>query len=290
MQIAIFATINRPHAVEITRSTVAWLTQRGHQVRLTPSLALVTDNLRCAVPEEEVVHGVDFAISIGGDGTMLASVRIASPFRVPVLGVNAGALGFLTEVTPDQLIACLPRVLDGEYAVEERTMLRTMLMRDDGVIDESIALNEIVVRQGAQGRLINLDVYVAGHRLGYFGADGLILSSPTGSTAYGLSAGGPIVHPGTSVLLLVPICPHSLSFRPMVIPTTDPVEIICESNQHGDEMLVIADGQDPVTAQMGDKVIVRPADEPGRLIKLGLFSYYERLRDKLHWGGDNIKR
>ncbi len=116
-------------------------------------------------------------------------------------------------------------------------------------------------------------------------ADGLIISTPTGSTAYGLSAGGPIVHPATSVIILIPICPHSLTFRPLVVPATDPIEVICESNSHGDEMLMSVDGQDPIPALTGDRVLITPAKDQALLVKLGLASFYDRLREKLQWGG-----
>jgi NAD+ kinase len=284
MEIALFATLIRPRALHIVRETVLWLHAHGHGVRMGASLAQTIEFPGCAVPDTLVAKGADLAIAIGGDGTMLGAVREAAPEHVPVLGVNAGALGFLTELTPEELPIYLPRVLAGDFSTETRMMLRAKIHRDNAVVAELLALNDIVVRQGAQGRLIRLDVMVAGHQLGLFGADGLILSSPTGSTAYGLSAGGPILHPAASAMVLVPICPHSLSFRPMVIPATDPIEIICEGNAHGDDMVVNADGQEPVTVHTGDRVIVSPATERAVLVKLDLFSFYDRLREKLGWG------
>jgi NAD+ kinase len=285
MQIALFATLHRPHAVTIVQRLSGWLLARGHTVRMAPALATASGYPHCAVPAEQLMHAAELAIAIGGDGTMLGAVRIAAPHHVPVLGVNAGALGFLTELTPEQLEAYLPRVVAGDYTVESRMMLRTQCLRQDTCVADLVALNDIVVRQGTTGRLITLNVTVAGSHLGRFGADGLIFSTPTGSTAYGLSAGGPIVHPSTSMILLVPICPHSLSFRPLVIPATDPIEILCESNQHGDDMMISADGQEPFTLHAQDRIIVQPARERALLVKLGLFSFYDRLRDKLHWGG-----
>jgi NAD+ kinase len=216
---------------------------------------------------------------------MLGAVRASAPRGVPVLGVNAGALGFLTELTPEQLPEYLPRVLAGEYQVEPRMMLRATAYRGDTVVAESLALNDVVVRQGATGRLIRLDVSVAGHLLGDFGADGIIFSTPTGSTAYGLAAGGPIAHPLASVIVMVPICPHSLSFRPMVIPTEDCIEVLCKGNYHGDDMVLSTDGLEPVTLLTGDRVVIERAAEQALLIKLGLFSFYDRLREKLQWGG-----
>lgn len=285
MQIAIIATVNRPHAVEIVRQTVSWLLARRHHPRMSQALAEATGCEACGVPPEDVMAGAEMALSIGGDGTMLSTASMAAPYNVPVLGVNAGALGFLTELTPEELPEYLPRIIDGDYTLEPRMMLRAQLWRDEHLVMETLALNDIVVRQAATSRLINLEVQVAGHRLGRFGADGLILATPTGSTAYCLSAGGPIVHPTAQVMVLVPVCPHSLSFRPVVIPALDTVEILCEGNAHGDNMLVTTDGQEPTAAYPGARVIIRAAEERALLVKLGLFTFYDRLREKLDWGG-----
>ena len=285
MQIALFASLMRPHALEIIRRTVAWLCDHGHVVRMAPSLAEVIGRPDCAVPDDELVAGADLALSIGGDGTMLGAVRVAAPAQVPVLGVNAGALGFLTELSPEQLPDYLPRVVAGEYALERRMMLEACILSGEEQRCAEIALNDIVVRQGVTGRLITLALGIAGYQLSRVGADGLILSTPTGSTAYALAAGGPIVYPTAQVMVMTPICPHSFSFRPMVIPAADPVEILCEGNVHGDEMMLTADGQPPVTLRTGDRVIIRPAADFALLVKLGLSPFYERLREKLQWGG-----
>lgn len=282
---ALFASPQRPHALEIVRQTIEWFAARDQTVRLETSLAVAAGCPAYGVPPSEVLDDAALAIAVGGDGTMLGAVRQAAPARVPVLGVNAGALGFLTEASPELLPVLLPRVLAGDYTLEPRMMLHAEIVRQAGDLETVTALNDIVVRLGAMGRIVQLDVSIAGHRLGQFSGDGMILCSPTGSTAYGLSAGGPIVHPTASVLTLVPICPHSLSFRPVVIPATDPVKVLCLGNQHGDEMMVNADGQDPLIVHSGDRIIVRPAAEHALLVKLGLSSFYDRLREKLKWGG-----
>ena len=285
MQIALFATLMRPHALDIVRQTASWLLAREQTVRMAPALARAIDCGPCAVPEEQVIAGADLALAIGGDGTVLGAVRAAAPARVPVLGMNAGALGFLTELSPTQMTTYLPRVLAGDYTLEPRMMLRARAYRGDALLREDIALNDVVVRQGAKGRLVTLELAIAGYHLGRMSADGLILSTPTGSTAYGMAAGGPIIHPIAQVMVMVPICPHSFSFRPMVIPATDPMEIRCESNQHGDEMMLSVDGQQPETLFAGDRVIIQPAAEQALLVKLGLSPFYDRLREKLQWGG-----
>lgn len=285
MRIALFATTNRPKALVIVQHITELLLQAGQQVRMAPELAHACVTPNCAVPEDEVVIDADLAMAIGGDGTMLRAVRNAAPHGVPIIGLNAGALGFLTELTPDQLPDYLPRILNGDYAIEQRMMISGQLLRESQVIANILALNDIVIHQGGKGRLIHLDVTVAGSQLGHFGADGVIFSTPTGSTAYGMAAGGPIINPTATVIALVPICPHSLSFRPMVIPTTDVIQVFCGSNQHDDEMMVTADGQDPIPARYGDRVIIQPAQRSAQLVKLDLFSFYDRLREKLQWGG-----
>lgn len=285
MQVAVFATLNRPRALEIARQLVAWLREQGYAVRMNPALGRALNCLECRVPEELVLTDAILAISVGGDGTMLGTVRLAAPQRVPVLGINAGALGFLTELTPEELPAYLPRVLAGDYQPEPRMMINGKLMRGEVTCTDDVALNDIVIRQGATGRLIKLNVLISGHQLSRMSADGLIISTPTGSTAYGLSAGGPIVHPSASVTILVPICPHSLTFRPLVVPATDRIEVICEGNSHGDDMLVTFDGQEPLPVRPGDRLIITPAAEQALLVKLGLSTFYDRLREKLQWGG-----
>jgi NAD+ kinase len=285
MEFAFFATFHRPHALEIVRQTVAWLLDHGQTARVPKSLAQAVGCLQCGVPDDQVIDGSDLAIAIGGDGTMLGAVRACAPFRVPVLGVNAGALGFLTELTPEELPAYLQRLIDNDFTLEPRMMLQAHLHRGGAAICHMHALNDIVVRQGAKGRLIKLQLLVAGHELGTMGADGIIISTPTGSTAYGLAAGGPIIHPTSSVMVMVPICPHSFSFRPMVVPAIDPIELICLGNQHNDDMMVTADGQEPVTLLTGDRLVIEPAAEHALLVKFGLSSFYVRLREKLQWGG-----
>jgi NAD+ kinase len=285
MIVTLIATNNRPAAITIVQQLTDWMLAHGHSIRMSPALAQVCGGvcLECSVAD--VIVGADLAIAVGGDGTMLGAVRIAAPHRVPVLGINAGALGFLTELSPEELPTFLPRIVSGEYDLEERLMLEATIRRGEEVVGEITALNDIVVRQGATGRLINLTVTVAQSHLGHFAADGLILSTPTGSTAYGLSAGGPIVHPSTSALVLVPICPHSLSFRPMVIPSSDAVEIFCEGNPLNDEMMLTADGQDSRRVLAGDSIRVRVSPDTARLVKFAHFSFYDRLREKLQWGG-----
>lgn len=285
MVITIFATTHRPAAIPLIKQTVNWLRDAGCEVRMSFATAAYNDFAEYGYPTEQLVADSEMAIAIGGDGTMLGAVRNCAPHGVPVLGVNAGALGFLSEVIPEQLDACLPRLLQHDYSVEARMMLSSALYRNEELISTANALNDIVLRQGAKGRLVNFRVMVAGHRLGSFAADGLIFSTPTGSTAYGLSAGGPIVHPATSVITLVPIAAHSLSLRPMVIPDIDPIEIACDSNQQGDEMLLIPDGVEPFQMLAGDRVVIAPSPERALLIKFGLSSYYDRLREKLGWAG-----
>lgn len=285
MEFAFFATFHRPHALEIVRQTVAWLLDHGQTVRVPRRLAEEVGCQSCGVPDDQVVDGSDLTIAIGGDGTMLGAVRECASSGVPVLGVNAGALGFLTELSPEELPAYLPRLIDGDFTLEPRMMLQTQIHRAGAVVCRLTALNDVVIRQGAKGRLITLQLLVAGHELGDMGADGIIISTPTGSTAYGLAAGGPIVHPTSSVMIVVPICPHSFSFRPMVVPAVDPIEVICLGNQHNDEMMATADGQEPVTVLTGDRLVIQPAVEHALLVKFGLSSFYVRLREKLQWGG-----
>ncbi|MEI6521823.1 MAG: NAD(+)/NADH kinase [bacterium] len=266
MKVAVFVALNRPMAVQVATEVVKWLRQK--------KVKLLLDN-------DGVDNDTDFALAIGGDGTMLSAVRACASAGVPVAGISAGWLGFLPEINPESMYPALARIMVGDYKVESRMMLRAIV----GDRIDAIGFNDVVVRQGVTGRLVHLDVSVAGHHLGNFSADGLLVCTPTGSTAYGLAAGGPIIHPATAAMTLVPICPHSLSFRPVVIPAGDVLEILCKGNQNGDKMMITIDGQEPIDIFPGDRVTVSPANEKAKLIKLGLTTFYDRLRDKLDWGG-----
>jgi NAD+ kinase len=238
------------------------------------------------VSREELPKAVDLIIVLGGDGTLLAMAdRIAQAgLDIPILGVNFGSLGFLTEIRIDELFPSLEGVIDGKATYDERLMLAaTASLR--GKPDESrIVLNDVVFTKGALSRMIELSVSVSGRFVTRVKADGLIIASATGSTAYNLAAGGPIVHPSVDALLLTPIAPHTLTHRPVVIPGDAIVEVHPEAADGSEDVFVTYDGQYGYAVHQGDVIRVKKAERVLRLVKAPSRGYFELLREKLKWG------
>lgn len=231
---------------------------------------------------------VDMLVVLGGDGTLLgAAGRLARAGRdVPVLAVNFGSLGFLTEVTLPELYASLEAALSGQAVEESRLMLAATVVRADGEPEPHLALNDVVITKGPLSRMIDLAVSVDDHFVARFRADGLILATPTGSTAYNLSAGGPIVHPAVDAVILTPIAPHTLTNRPIVLPANVTAEIASSDDDPGandDDIYVTFDGQTGVSMQSGDRLRVTRAPLALRLLKPEGRSYFAVLRQKLRW-------
>ena len=243
---------------------------------------------RRTVSRDELPRECDLIVVLGGDGTLIGMAgRIAATERdVPILGVNYGSLGFLTEITLAELYDALAAVLEGRAVIESRAMLTARTLRDQAVFADHVVLNDIVITKGALSRIIEISVAVGDSPVTRFRADGLIIASPTGSTAYNLAAGGPIVHPAVDAILLTPIAPHTLTNRPVVIPASSDVHIrpIMEDR---DEVFVTFDGQRGFALRSHDVVSIRRAPRPLRMVKSAKRSYFDLLREKLKWGGDN---
>jgi len=270
----------------LTRLT-SWLRERG----ITPVFETDTASLASATPDgtfsrEELPSKVDLIVVLGGDGTLLSVAdRIAQAGRdIPILGVNFGSLGFLTEIRIDELYPSLEAVVSGTATYDERLMLSaTATLR--GKKDETrVVLNDVVFTKGALSRMIELSVSVSGRFVTCVKADGLIIASATGSTAYNLAAGGPIVHPSVDALLLTPIAPHTLTNRPVVIPGDADVEVRPEAPGGTEDVFVTYDGQYGYAVHQGDVIHVRKAKQALRLVKAPARGYFELLREKLKWG------
>ncbi len=235
---------------------------------------------------EDLPRDVDLIIVLGGDGTLLSmATRIAQAGRdIPILGVNFGSLGFLTETRIDELYPTLESALNGTAEYHERAMLAADGCRGRDVFDSRIVLNDVVFTKGALSRMIELSVSVSGGFVTKVKADGLIIASATGSTAYNLAAGGPIVHPDVDAFVLTPIAPHTLTNRPVVIPGTASVEVRPHTSGGSDDVYVTYDGQSGYPLQKGDVIRVRKSDHRLRLVKAPARSYFELLREKLKWG------
>lgn len=230
----------------------------------------------------DVASKVHLLIVLGGDGTLLAAARVAAPHGVPILPVNLGGLGFLTSVTLDELYPTLELVLEGRHRVSERAMLSVELLRGSGVAEKQHALNDAVINKGALARMVDLDLQIDGTYVCRYRADGLIVSTPTGSTAYSLSAGGPIIYPTVDAFVVTPICPHALSDRPLVVPDTVKIEVDFEGG--GEPVYLTVDGQIGIELTGGDRVRVTKAAEKLKLVRAPKKTFYEVLRNKLKWG------
>jgi NAD+ kinase len=272
-----------PHLVGIE----SWLADRAFvAIFETATAALMPSSAsRLVADKTSLVSDVEMVVVLGGDGTLLsvADAIGAAGSGIPIVGVNFGSLGFLTEVTLPELYGALDAALDGRARVEERMMLESTTFRGGDAIADHIALNDVVVTNGARSRMIDLSVSVGDEFVTRVKADGLIVATPTGSTAYNLAAGGPIVQPTLDALLLTPIAPHTLTNRPIVIPATTPVRVQPLIEER-DEVFVTFDGQAGFQLAADDDIRICRADRTLRLIRPSTRSYFEVLREKLKWG------
>jgi len=225
---------------------------------------------------------IDLYVVIGGDGTLLSVARSMAARPRPILGINLGGLGFLTETSLEEIEPALEEVLQGRYRLERRMSLEVSHLRSGRVLTRRSVLNDVVINKGALARIVDLGVTVDRQFVTTYKADGLIVSSPTGSTAYSLSAGGPIIHPAMAALLIAPICPHTLTMRPLVVPETSRIEIALRTDDS--EVYLTLDGQVGYPLKTKDKVRVVRGPRPVLMVRSGRKSFYDVLRHKLHWG------
>jgi NAD+ kinase len=277
--VGLVAKYQEPKAAEMVRWLVPWLEQRGKKVFVEDSLA---DSGGLSRNKKEIASKADLIISLGGDGTLLNIAPLVERPEVPILGVNLGGLGFITEVSADELESVLAKTLEGNYEVEKRMTLKIRVRSKKGKPYEFRVLNDGVIAKGARSRIIDLETYIGQDFLCTYRADGLIISTPTGSTAYSLATGGPILEPTLGAIVLSPICPHTLTHRPIVIPSNAAIHVTLRS--FGDTVILSPDGQQGVSLNNGDKVEAQDYGRPVSLIKIPSRSYYEILRDKLKWG------
>ncbi len=225
----------------------------------------------------------DIIIAIGGDGTFLRTIWMSAEKGIPILGVHMGYLGFLTEVMEDEVYDALEAVLSGNFVREERAMFKSTLVRDGNTITSQHVLNDVVINKSAVARIIDIEVWTDSTFITCYRADGLIVSTPTGSTAYNLATGGPIVHPQVDAIILTPICPHVLSNRSIVLPDSQEVNIIVQSGKRSDNIYLTLDGQRGFPLEAGDKLVVKRGDYKAIILRFPQRDYFEILRTKLGW-------
>ena len=287
-RVGIVAKSGLTAAVPHLERVVTWLVEQGLQPVLeTETAALMGGAARASqASRDELPRQVDLIVVLGGDGTLLSVAdRIGDAnCETPILGVNFGRLGFLTEVTLPELLPALESAVSGTTLVHARAMLRATVRRDGEQLAEHVVLNDVVITRGTISRLIYLAVYVDDLFVTNVKADGLIVATPTGSTAYNLAAGGPIIHPGIDALLLTPIAPHSLGNRPIAVPGAATIAVRAAADVTRGDIYVTFDGQRGLGFEAGDELTIRRAERPLRLVGSPTRGYYDTLREKLRWG------
>ncbi|MEN6357926.1 MAG: NAD(+)/NADH kinase [Armatimonadota bacterium] len=274
---------NKNDAVQLAAELADWLAQKNVRPLITEDVASAMGRPQYSVTEGEVLDA-DLLMVLGGDGTMLRWSRLAAPRGTLMIGVNFGQYGFITETHPDEAKAALERFLRGDYTISERVVLNAIVVRDNKQISSFYALNDVVVSKGPFARMLGLNTFVDNRFIVTYTADGIIIASPTGSTAYSLSAGGPVVHPDVDVLIITPICPHTMNARSLVVPDTESVQISPECREDKPDIMVTIDGQLGQHLICGDKVEIGKAGFTAKLVQLEAQSFYSKLQRRLHWG------
>jgi len=281
-RVGVITKPNEPRAATVAATIASWAARHG--------LSLLVDERLPDIPEhavkashQEIAEESDLLVVLGGDGTMIASARLVAGRGIPVLGINLGSLGYLTEFAVDDTTRALDGVIGGQYRIDHRTMLDWSIIRDDVEVAHDSVLNDVVINKSALARVIEIGCQIGGSEVTTYRADGLIVSTPTGSTAYNLSAGGPIIYPKTEAISIAPICPHTLTNRPIVLP--DSVEINLHLITREQDVMLTSDGQIGFRLTGGDRVRIRKSEKTFDMIRPMDRDYFQILRDKLKWSG-----
>lgn len=270
-----------PEVKATLHAVVSWLRERRIDVILDRTSATLLDESG-GLQKTELADKADVLLVLGGDGTMLNAARLAGERSIPILGVNMGGLGFLTEVRLEHLYPSLERVFENDFVLDERLMLRTHVHRHGETVAQGVVLNDVVISKGTLARMIELKIAIQSRFVTNLRGDGLIVSTPTGSTAYSLSAGGPIINPAVQSLMITPICPHTLTHRPLIVPGNVEIDVTLTSKDDG--AMATLDGQVGIAMSQGDTVVISASEHRTRLIRFPESHYYDVLREKLKWG------
>jgi NAD+ kinase len=280
--IGIMSKPKKPEVREIVPQLVHWLHERSIQVLIDKETGSALNGSEKCVTRNDMPSRADLIIVLGGDGTLLATARVLNRKPVPLLAVNLGGLGFLTVITRDELFPTLERVVAGDFRTERRVQIEAEVIRAGEVISSFLALNDVVLNKGAIARVLDFDVRVDGQFISTYKADGLIVSTPTGSTAYSLAAGGPVIAPSVEAFIVTPICAHTLTNRPIVLPDSAQIEV--EVKSHRESVYLTVDGQVGIAVRSEDTVHMKRASSVVELIQSPQKNYFEILRQKLKWG------
>jgi len=270
-------------ALKLAADILKWAEEHGVRSVVVQEAAIKLSRSDLGATEQEVAK-TDVIVVLGGDGTMLRWSQLAARYGTPMLGVNLGQYGFITEIHPKDAIPALQHVLDGKYIVSERTLLCARVLQNGSCKGEYLGLNDAVVSKGPVARMLGLRTFVNGKYIVTYSADGIIVSTPTGSTAYSLSAGGPVVHPDVPVFIITPICPHTMNARSLVVPDTEIISITGDPEEDSVDLALTVDGQVAHRLAVGDVVEIGKADVRARLVQLDPLSFYHKLQQRLRWG------
>lgn len=279
-KIGIICKSGRPEPIDILRELLPWLRHKGYETFVDQEAAAEL-NIG-GFTRSEIASAADVVFVLGGDGTMLSVSRAVAEKGVPILGINLGSMGFITEINKDELYEVVDRILSGDCAIEERLMLTARIRRDGKEISGYTVLNDVVINKGALARIIDMETSINGRYVTTFKADGLIIATPTGSTAYSLSASGPIIYPTLDSIVVTPICPHTLTNRPILVPHDFTIEVALRTLS--EDVYLTLDGQIGAPLRMDDIVEISQAEYKARLLIPYERDYFEILRNKLRWG------
>ena len=280
MKVGIIGKRKQKELNGIVRDLVDWLDENKVDYLVDSELGKNL-KLKKSVKQADIPKRVDMVIVFGGDGTFLSVSKQVNQYDIPILGINSGSLGFLTEFTLDELYPIMENIIQGDYEIEERSMLSASVYKKGKRFGTYTVLNDLVINNGKVSRIIDLAIYAEGNHITTFKADGIIFSTPTGSTAYSLSAGGPIAHPTLPITLVTPICPHILTNRPLVI--SNEMEIIVKVLTEGSSYLTL-DGKETVKVELNDEIRLIKSDSTVKLVKSPFRDYFSILKTKLMWG------
>jgi NAD+ kinase len=286
-RIGIVLKPHQPKALSKICELAVWLAERDIKLVGGPEIEReqIEHQTGCSVdqvPTQELPTDVDLMLVLGGDGTMIATARMIGDHDVPVLGINYGGLGYLAEFRIEELYSALESILSDNYRLDKRVMLAVELLRDEVALTTNRVLNDVVINKSALARIIEIEAWFNSQFVNAFRADGLIVSTPTGSTAYNLSAGGPVIFPSMNAVVITPICPFTLSNRPIVVPDHSEIELILKTDQ--EEVALTLDGQVGCPLRVGDRVRIRKSRTTFNLVQPSNRNYFDVLRDKLRWG------
>ncbi|MBP2071733.1 NAD(+)/NADH kinase [Thermoanaerobacterium butyriciformans] len=277
--ICVIPNVHKDKNLRMTQNLVSWIIEHGNNPVLNEVIASKIGYDEYGKSTSEIFEISDFIVALGGDGTILNVARQCASFSTPILGVNLGHLGFLAEVDNENIYEAVEKIIKGEFSIDKRMMLEASVVKDNMEVVNFIALNDIVVTRGSFSRMVKLKVFVNEQYVNTYLADGIIISSPTGSTAYSLSAGGPIVYPNLELFVITPICPHTLHSRSIIVSEKDRIKLVIVGENQ--DVMITTDGQQGYKLDSGDNIYIRKSNKYTNLIRLKNTNFFDLLRSKL---------